>query len=237
METSVSQPPQCFPHHQTGLRKTILFSSHLVFERLVSFHLLTLSISMIIRWKTILETGTSRWGLVWLNHTDSFFVSSTLGPQSHPLPVLHDWPSIFIQGMCPSQTKPLSSLTLAFTWYENWKNAFCWGRWLVVSKPWEKENCAMPISTDVLLLDVSYRCIYIFSFGPFKSLCTPLRAWVQMQMPLGHCPRPPILPVCKLPTVNFIIALYEATCFVLRSQSSFSVQREVSLPPNRPWSA
>ena len=129
--------------------------------------------------------------------------------------------------MCPSQTKPLSSLTLAFTWYENWKNAFCWGRWLVVSRPWEKENYAMPISTDVLLLDVSYRCIYIFSFGPFKSLCTPLELECRCKCLWVTVPAPPNLPVCKLPTVNFIIALYEATCFVFRSQSSFSVQREV----------
>ena len=39
-------------------------------------------------------------------------------------------------------------------------------------------------------------------------------------MPLDH-----LLPVCQLPTINFIIALYGVTGSVFQSQSSFSVQR------------
>ena len=68
---------------------------------------------------------------VWLN----CLIRSILGPQSYPLPFLGDWALVYPQGVGPSQMSSISTLTLAFIWYENWKNAFWWHGWLtVVSK-------------------------------------------------------------------------------------------------------
>ena len=51
----------------------------------------------------------------------------------------------------------------------------------------------------------------------------PLLVAVQLQMAQDlHLPPHPRL-VCKLPTINFIIALYGTACFIFWSQSSFPV--------------
>ena len=59
------------------------------------------------------------------------FVCSISGPQPFPLPSLSAWLSfsLFTRNV-PSQISFLSASPLAFIWYENWKNVFCWGSWL-----------------------------------------------------------------------------------------------------------
>ena len=50
---------------------------------------------------------------------------------SPSLPSLSAWLSfsLFTRNV-PSQISFLSASPLAFIWYENWKNVFCWGSWL-----------------------------------------------------------------------------------------------------------
>ena len=56
---------------------------------------------------------------------------SISGLQPFPPPFLSAWLSfsLFTRNV-PSQISCLSASPLAFIWYENWKNVFCWGNWL-----------------------------------------------------------------------------------------------------------
>lgn len=51
------------------------------------------------------------------------FISSFLGLQSYPLPILRDWALVYSQEMHASQISFLSTFTLVFIWCKNWKNA------------------------------------------------------------------------------------------------------------------
>ena len=64
-------------------------------------------------------------------------------------------------------------------------------------------------------------------FLSLAPLYPPVPLWqcgVKLWVPLDHLSAWSFLPECKLPTINFIIALYGVACFVFQSQSSILVQ-------------
>ena len=148
------------------------------------------------------------------------FCQLHLRPAVLSIPSLSAWALAYSQGMCLSQISSLSTFTLAFILYENWKNAFCWCRSFVNGHetPWGRKT-SVPVGVDVLF---TWKSDSIFSFGPFKTPCTPFGhakcsceyLWMVICLTLS---------VCKLPTVNFIIALYGDAWFIFWSQSSFLV--------------
>lgn len=78
------------------------------------------------------------------------------------------------------------------------------------------EKPSVPISVDVLLPRNQTPLLAL----PFKSPVPLSWCAVQLRMPLIHL----ILPASKVPTIDFIIVLYEAA-FIFWSQSSPSIQR------------
>ena len=79
--------------------------------------------------------------------------------------------------------------------------------------------------------------------GEEKSLVPVLRSQI-LFLPLAPCtpfsfseysckrlwiivPPPPVLPVCKFLTINFVITLYGVACFIFRSQIFFSVLEDI----------
>ena len=87
------------------------------------------------------ETCFGQWNVCVVEPCWLYFVSPILGPHHNPHPFLCDWASAYSQGMCPSQISCLSSFNLAFIWYENWKNAFCWCRWWMVIRLPGRRKC------------------------------------------------------------------------------------------------
>ena len=68
-------------------------------------------------------------------------VSFILRHQSYPLPFLHDSALASSQRICQNWISSLSTFSLGFIWLENWENAFCWHRWLMIMRhPHRRKN-------------------------------------------------------------------------------------------------
>lgn len=146
------------------------------------------------------------------------FVSSISGPQSYPpLPPPCDW--AYSQGMRLSQINSLSACTFAFIWHENWKNECLLLTQMVgpeTSREGEGGNLFLsPVPTGVGMPLHSSQ-IRILTLAPLKP-----------PVPLSKCSCKCLwpLPVCKLPKVNFVIALCGVASFIFQSRNSFSVRR------------
>ena len=69
-----------------------------------------------------------------------------------PVSFLHGWPLVHSEGMHPNWMSFLSPFPLVFIQNENWKNASCWCRWLMVMKPPSgRKNPWFPSGVDLLL--------------------------------------------------------------------------------------
>ena len=114
--------------------------------------------------------------------------------------------------MCPSQGSSLSTFTLTFIWYENWKNAFCWCRLWYPPRLGKNQGSSLcsPASHMVVRFSLFFFFFFRFCFelwplySPLYLLDCPA---AYMQIPhkklcsLGSCP------------------------LIFLSPSSFSVQR------------
>ena len=81
--------------------------------------------SLIVNWGAQCTGDISQGPGVWLNHTDS----------SYPL-LSHVWLSFsLLTGNAPKPDKFLINFYPCLHLTENWKNAFCWHRWLMVLRP------------------------------------------------------------------------------------------------------
>lgn len=155
--------------------------------------------------------GQSAKGKKWCGWTTlTPCVSSILGLQSDlsPLCVTDLYPNS--QGMRPSRVSSLSTFTLAFICYENWKSACLLLTQMVSGHETPRGRktfgfCCFSLSSQILFL----------APAPFKSACAPYGS-VRCSGQYLRSIVCPSLPVPKLLTINFIVALYGVACFIFQ---------------------
>ena len=177
----------------------------------------TPALSLIVNWGAQYTGNSSQRIGVWVNYTDSILSAPSQAPSpTRPYP-LHV--TAYSQGMRLSQINSLSACTFAFIWHENWKNECLLLTQMVgpeTSREGEGGNLFLsPVPTGVGMPLHSSQ-IRILTLAPLKP-----------PVPLSKCSCKCLwpLPVCKLPKVNFVIALCGVAYFIFQSRNSFSVWR------------
>ena len=129
--------------------------------------------------------------------------------------------------MCPSQISSLSTFTLAFIWFENWKSAFCWCTWLKSWDPYWKEKLPGPVCVNKPFLSSHIRFL---ALTPLNSLVRLSVTWSAIANASGSSSTRSFLSVYKLPTINCMEL--SASFFSLKVPSQFKGYYSISSPPN-----